>query len=399
MSIKNISPNYWFIRVRARNNGTVIGKKKYFTGTRIEAKAAELDLAKEIGAEKKDNPVTSFTPSASKLPLFGDIVKFWVERTTAKITFKHFVDRLISDLGNVRNEEMAERFGDFIDALRKQRQREWIGERQRLLNIERVKQGKKPIKRELGDILKPRTRNFYLDVANRAYNFAIGRGKIKENPLKLFKKEPEEPRDRVLSEKEKEEIFKVLRKRESPLYWPFYFSCMNPIRRGDMKALTKDSLSYNRFNPLKSYIHFLPQKTGRYKPAKAHLICLDKPLLDYFKSVPADCPLLFPRFDAKGMWHPLGCFKREWTAVRKAAKIKGFCWHDLKHCAVTWMLDNGFSELDLKNLGIQYDARMIKVYYHKDAFKAMGPWEKIVSAGKVVAPECGPLAHKMAESA
>ncbi len=71
-------------------------------------------------------------------------------------------------------------------------------------------------------------------------------------------------------------------------------------------------------------------------------------------------------------------------------------WHDLKHCSITWMLDNGFSELDLKNLGIQYNAQMIARYYHRDADKARGTWEKIQENLGAVVPACGTLERKTA---
>jgi integrase len=153
-------------------------------------------------------------------------------------------------------------------------------------------------------LIKPSTRNHYLAIAKTAYGFAVKRGKLKENPLKTYEKEKETARDRVWTADEKKAIFEVLEKRKSHLYWLVYFSAMNPIRRGDLVALKRENFYYNQFNPSRSYIHFIPQKTEGCKPQEAQLICLDKALLDYFQALPAECPLLFPRFDVDGeLWH------------------------------------------------------------------------------------------------
>ena len=42
-------------------------------------------------------------------------------------------------------------------------------------------------------------------------------------------------------------------------------------------------------------------------------------------------------------------------------------------------MDSGYSERDIKNLGIQYDSVMIDRYYHNDANKVLQKWQK--SAG------------------
>ena len=57
------------------------------------------------------------------------------------------------------------------------------------------------------------------------------------------------------------------------------------------------------------------------------------------------------------------------------ARIDNFRWHDLKHCAITWMLDSGYTERDLQNLGIQYSPAMINRYYLTDAQKVLSKWK------------------------
>ena len=365
MSIHNKGVNRWLVRVRARVNGRVVCRKQIVTGGKPDARHVELALEKELAQIREGAPAQC---SLISLRTTADVLNFWTERTTAKLdSVKCLIDRMKRELGSIRIEEIKERFGDFLDALRFEKAK-WTG---------------KPI--------SPATRNRYLVYAKIAFSFAVKRGKLQENPLKGFDKETETARDRVWTEDERKRIFEAMEKRQSHLYWPVYFASMNPIRKGDLRALTRQN-----FNPFKPEIHFLPQKTGKRIQRETHLVCLDERILAYFKSLPADCPLLFPRFDEKGHWHSLGDFKHEYKSILKDAKVSGMTFHDLKHCAVSWMLDNGFRELDLRNLGIQYSSVMVRRYYHEDADKALETWRRVQGKLAAVAPSVAPQSEKMA---
>ena len=89
------------------------------------------------------------------------------------------------------------------------------------------------------------------------------RGLITSDPLAVFKKMTEEPRDRVLSEDERERLLSVLRLRNSYLYFPVVFSLKNPIRKGDLIALKRENL--DMFRP---WVHFYLNKTRKKNRAK-----------------------------------------------------------------------------------------------------------------------------------
>jgi integrase len=93
--------------------------------------------------------------------------------------------------------------------------------------------------------------------------------------------------------------------------------------------------------------------------------------------------------DEGGSVYSLGNFKKHWHLILAAANVEDFRWHDLKHCAITWMLDNGFSERDLKNLGIQYSPAMIDRYYHADASKVSSKWRTGCSTGNAECATAG----------
>jgi integrase len=329
MSIRNQGQNRWFVRVRIRINGKQIERKTTITGNRNEAKAVEVQLQKEL-AETAAGKKRSL-----KVETFGEALEYFREHTNADLTkVDVLISRMIRDIGAVPIRDLAQKFGEYLT----------------LLKSERSKVS--------GNILSVVTRNKLLCYAKTALNLCMKRGLIDRNPLAGFSKQPEEPRDRVLSADEEERLLSALKRNDSYLYWPVRFSLRNPIRKGDLITLTRANL--DRFKPC---IHFRASKTWKLKQRETVLIFLDDDLLEYFDRLPKECELLFPRTE-KGEF--LGDFKTHWHRMLKEARIEDFHWHDLKHCAITSMMDEGYNEHDLRGLGIQFSPAMIARYYHHD---------------------------------
>lgn len=232
---------------------------------------------------------------------------------------------------------------------------------------------------------KPRTEstlNRYRSVFRMVFNFAVDEGIIAKTPIGI-KLDPEEGRDRVWTTQERDKIFEALHARNSWLRMAVYFSAFNPIRAGDLFGCEKDAnnafnpgLRRGDFKPLKNWVEFYAHKTKKDKLRPTHLKQIDAEIREYFDSLPGDCPFLFPRIFKNGSWKQVVArrgyreYDAEWDAVLKLAGVENFHWHDLKHCAITYLLDNGYTELALKNCGIQYSSQMIKRYYNFDADKA-----------------------------
>jgi integrase len=356
MSIYNISPAHWLVRVRTRQGGKVVCRKKKMTGTRQDARRVEFQLREELD---RGIPIV-----LSQTRTFGEALAYYREHTEADLSHsKTYLDRLSRDLGVVLLPSLTERFAEY-----------W-----RLLREERSK--------HTGKLLSPITRNHILTFGKAALNLCMKRGLIEKNPLACFQKLPTEARDRVLTDDERDKILSIMKRKNSFLYWPFYFSLRNPIRRGDLTRLSWDNLDW--FRP---WIHFYPSKTRKRKFRETCLPFIDEPLLEYFKTLPKG-GLLFPRIDEKGIRHPLGDFKNHFHNILNEAEVRDFRWHDIKHCAITWVLDSGYPERDLKNLGIQYSSAMIDRYYHHDAEKVLVKW-KAMTNKELVVPPCGTLAEK-----
>jgi integrase len=357
MSIRKLSPNRWFVRVRVRSlqGGKILSRVRVLNGTYHEARKIETELHDELVKGKK--------VALLKIRTFGEALRYYRENSSIELSHVGTLfNKLERDLGSVFLVQLAERFTSY-----------WT-----LLKNERSKR--------TGRTFAVATRNRLLMYGKIALNFCKARGLIESNPLDCFSKLPEQGRDRVLTEEECGRIMAIMKRRNSYLYWPFCFSFRNPVRRGDLTRLTRENLDW--FRP---WIHFYPSKTRSRKPRETCLPFLDEPLLTYLKTVP-EGGLLFPRIDRKGGRHPLGDFINHWHSILEEAGIKDFHWHDLKHCAITWMLDNGYSERDLKNLGIQYSPAMIDRYYHADASKVLTKWKRSHGA-EGVAHGCGSFAE------
>lgn len=350
MSIERTIEGKWRAIARVKISGKVIERR----GTTTSKSAAKL-LEETLKQEMRQGSQCSLTVSAIKT--FSDAINYYRDHTEADLKkVDCLFNKLIKDIGNTKITELAIRFSTYWRFLRDDTSF-WTGEK-----------------------LKSSTKNKLLGYSNIALNFCFKRGLIDRNPLLQFNKLPEAPRDRILDENEKERIVDVMRNfgqiypsyqfKESYLLPAFLFSLKNPIRKGDLESLTRDNLDC-----FKPWVHFYASKTRKVKPRETCLPFLDEYLMNHFKSLPVNCPYLFPRMGANGQFHQLGDFKNHWQGILDASKVKDFHWHDLKHCAITWIIDGGYSERDLMNLGIQYSQSMINRYYKNDANKVLNKWK------------------------
>jgi integrase len=352
--ISSLDGGRWRVQARIRVSGKIIQRRETVTCTRETAKAKLAEIKKSLRGD---------TPESGSLTVgiktFDEALSFYLSRHEAGRS-KPYFDRLKNDLGNVPIADLAGRFDEYIELL------------------------KQSTGKRTGAPLENATINQYIARANCALNFCAKPPfkKIPSNPLAGYPKLSETERDRVLTDAERERLLNTLQEMNSHLYWAVYFSLKNPIRRGDLFNLKRENL--DRFKP---WIHFYPSKTRKRKPRETCLIFLDEALLKYFDSLPADTPYLFPRIQRNEKketlkWYPMGEIKTHWAEVLKRAKIQDFHFHDLKHCSETWMIDSGYTERDLKNLGIQYSQKMIDRYYKHDAEKVLKKWENSTFSGK-----------------
>ncbi|MBD3242011.1 MAG: tyrosine-type recombinase/integrase [Chitinivibrionales bacterium] len=357
MNIREIAPGEWRLDVRHERNGREYRKRVTFRGARRAAEKEYWKVHAEL--EKRAEARGSLTPTA--LRTFGEVLHFYQHHKGYGSMWSTF-EKLDADQGKRTHAEIRDCFGDYLLVL-----------------------GSETCE-TTGRARKVSTLNRYLQCAKRAYAFAVKHEKVTKNPLAAYDSEPEEARDRVLSANEEKRLLTTLQRTDSYLYWPVYFSLRNPIRVGDLRNLT-----WRNLDETEPWIHFYPSKTRRKRKRETVLPFLDKPLLDYFdrlKREHPDNPYLFPYIRTRAIREKgrevgrevvvirkLSNYKKAWAAILAEADIEDFHWHDLKHCAITWMLDNGYTERDIKDLGIQYTDAMIDRYYKSDAKKVKRKWE------------------------
>ncbi|MFP4164572.1 MAG: tyrosine-type recombinase/integrase [Chitinispirillaceae bacterium] len=212
-------------------------------------------------------------------------------------------------------------------------------------------------------------------------NLAVKRGLIESSPVKDYGIKYEF-RDRIWTAEERQRIYNVIQQINSHLYWSVWFAERRPIRgRSDLWKLTDENLVL--FGPNAPYIRFRAQKTAKRKTRDTYLPLGDMPeIIEYFThGRPKGCTLLFPHVEKDRKdnvkWSPMGNPRRHWVYVCEKANVHDFRFHDLKHIAVTHMLDHGYSVRDLQNLGIQFSEEMInRVYYNYGADKVLAKMNK-----------------------
>ncbi len=231
------------------------------------------------------------------------------------------------------------------------------------------------------------TVNRYKSVIKMILMTALEDGLIDRMPLRIripLRKEVE--RDRVFVGDERDRLEKVMIDHASHLYWFVYFAERNPGRKQDLLHLPRTRLDMS-----KPWVRYTPMKTGNEIPKPTTLIEIDEDLIRYAQALPPDCPLLFPRLIwsnedqehirnygwnprnwdmiRRASWEPMGDPKRHWNTLLRNADpaIADFKIHDLKHVALTSMLNAGYTPQQIKSLGIQYTERTLWRYYHRDA--------------------------------
>lgn len=187
-------------------------------------------------------------------------------------------------------------------------------------------------------------------------------------------------RNRVRTADEIERMNVSMNEIHSHLKPSVHFAERNPIRgRSDQWNLVRDNLKITSQYP--PYIEFQATKTKSKRPQSSYLVELDDYDLQYFdwvKTTFPDCPFLFPGFYqdrfGKWSWWKMGNPRKHFAYICKKSNVSDFHYHDLKHEAITYMLhlrdSSGrlkYSIQDLKDLGIQFSDKAIKVYLNLDA--------------------------------
>lgn len=196
----------------------------------------------------------------------------------------------------------------------------------------------------------------YAAVMRAVLKYAVATGWLDRLPVTAWAVPVAPGRQRVLDRDEEMRLLNALV--GDWLYWPVRFALRNPVRREDLFRLTTE-----QFDVTVPWVRFWPRKTQASQKRPTCLACLDEDLVHYLASRPAGA-VLFPK--------PGREFKRHWATVCVDAGLQDFRFHDLRHCATRYMLDQGYTTDELRRLAIHGTAQMVARYDQADQREVIG---------------------------
>jgi integrase len=329
MSMKLIKPNVWFLNVRVWKDGTEYRKREELHGGKKAADARYAELLKEL-RERADAKSGSLT--VTDFTTFNEALDFYCQNNDLSKSRADCYFRKLREIGNTPIETLSKVFKEFI-------------------RIERTNHA-----RNTGKVLSEGAINKLKVFAIAALNYAAREERIKENPLRNIRKEPEEPRRVIIAPSDEKRLLEAIQEVSPHIYYFVKYCLSVPCRKGELIRAPKDL--YNRFRNTIT-IPAVNTKNGRecIKP-------IPPDMQEYFREgIPEECPWLFYRFEA-GRYKPIGYIQKAWMRAVKKAKLEGLRIHDLRHYAVTKLIDAGNPRQWVMSVA-GWSTDMLKVYYNQ----------------------------------
>lgn len=334
MSITKLKDGRYQVRVRSRNSGGVSSDRSAKVNTLTEARALEASMRCCI--EK--------AAAQSDVHTFGDCVAEYRARTKSDLTkVDAIISRLETDLSNATEETMRTRWDRFIA----------------ILGSERSERTTRPY--------SVATLNRYHSYASAAIGQAIRFGYWTANPLRVFRKHKETPRDRVLSQDEESALLAAVG-RDFPYLLPaVQFAMLVPIRKSELVGMQRSDID--------QIGRKVKIRNGTTKNGRGVWVPIPAILSDHFRTIPEESPTVFYRTTGGDYWtpdisyRPLGDFKNAWASALKTAKITDFHFHDLRHQAATNLVNSGIPERIVRELA-NWKTDMLRTYYSFNSAEA-----------------------------
>lgn len=187
---------------------------------------------------------------------------------------------------------------------------------------------------------------------------------LPQNPVALIRKpKTPRPRDRRITREEEARLLQECRKHSNPmLYWIVVLAIETAMRKSEILSLTKNQVDLKR-----RVVHLSETKNGTVRN-----VPLSKGAVEVLMSAinhpirPTDSDLLFWG-DAKDTIN--NCrkaydFAEAWEKSRNSAGLEGLHFHDLRHEAVSRMVEAGFGDQEVAAMSGHKSMQMLKRYTH-----------------------------------
>jgi len=329
--VKNIAVGVWKVAVSVRvpNKLYPVKRKATLRGTKTEAKLREAELIQAIKASGQDGE-SSLKPAkmaSSTLNTLGDGISLYLEKLRASGEFSTSTQVqygwLGKELGHVPISGLGEAFGSWLKVYSSNK--------------------------------KPSTINRAVSMVKAVANHLVDLEILTKNPITpaRFPTAKVQAREAFLSIEERDRLFGVIRNER-----PFLESIVRFMLQVPCRAFSE--LVGAKREQLRGNLIFIPKsKNGDalHKPIPPDMV-------DYFNSIPKDCPYLFYR-KVGDQYLPLSNLAKVWKTIREKAGLPNLRIHDLRHVAVTALVKKGLPIPILKKIA-GWRSDMTATYFNLD---------------------------------
>ncbi|WP_049621735.1 site-specific integrase [Frateuria defendens] len=199
---------------------------------------------------------------------------------------------------------------------------------------------------------------------------------LAQNPVALVRKpKPAEGRNRRLSEAEEHALMAAVDAHSNPmLEWIVRIAVETGMRSGEILGLHRAQVDIKR----------RIVRLSDTKNDSARTVPLTRAATKVFQEVlayslrPRDCSLLFfgePGRD--GQRHPYN-YKKVWNGIKKDLGLADLHFHDLRHEAVSRLVEAGLSDQEVSAISGHKSMQMLKRYTHLRAEDLVGKLDQVV---------------------
>lgn len=324
--------NVYYLDVRIKSKGRQKRTRLTFKGTLHEAEERYLEIRNNL---KESIPeASSLTFVNREITNFGDMIDLALEKkiNIGKSQRGKYLT-IKNDLGKSSLDTIADDLESYLKMLQFY-----------------------PSKRT-GRGLSRTTLNRQIEIVRSVMNLAVDLDIIQKNPITKarFPKAKEIPRDRILSKQEINRLISVMEIEAPHLVPMFKFAIKVPCRKSELINMKVEDLDLDHMA--------IRLKNGQTKNDRGLWKPIPPDMREYFQNIPFEAKYLFYRKDKWG-YHGLGDFKKSWVRCLKLAGIEDFKWHDTRHIAATYLLDNGTPPMVVQEVA-GWKTNMIETYYHR----------------------------------
>ncbi len=336
MSIKKISQNTWQIKVSVRVPGRdqPIQRQERFYGTKTEAECRQAEI---IGQLKVGG---SLAYSNSKIiSTFKDAINLYLAKLNAegRLSSEHSrkIDRICREFGHLPLSVMPNYF------------EEWL----KYIARKAISSGKK---------CSPATLNRPIEIVRAVFNHLVDLEEIPKNPITKirFPRRKEQARNRYLTRDERLALMNAIERHRPHILPIISFMLTVPCRVSELTTARVE-----QYNPFNRTIFIPPSRSKAgipiYKP-------IPPEMYSYFDNLPAGCKWLFYREDPPGVYRPIS-IRKAWSECLRVAGLTDLRIHDLRHVAVTDLIDKGNPDEVVRVIAGWTSTYMLRKYYDNDS--------------------------------